>query len=51
MNQVNSRSDHGHVDSTINTVVELLLIIIIIIIPHTRADQIRCVGTSKLSSQ
>ena len=31
MNRVNTRSDHGHEDSTINIVVELLLIIIIII--------------------
>ena len=30
MNQVNSRSDHGHEDSTINIVVELLIIIFII---------------------
>jgi len=29
MNWVNSHSDHGHEDSTINIVVELLLIIII----------------------
>jgi len=30
MNRVNSRSDHGHEDSTINIVAELLLIIVII---------------------
>ena len=30
MNRVNARSDHGHEDSTINTVVELLLITFII---------------------
>jgi len=29
INWVNSRSDHGHDDSTINIIVELLLIIII----------------------
>jgi len=29
MNRVNSRSDHGHEDSTINIVVELLLLLII----------------------
>ena len=28
MNRVNSRNDHGHEDSTINIVVELLLLII-----------------------
>jgi len=28
INRVNSRSDHGHEDSTINIVVELLLLII-----------------------
>jgi len=31
MNRVNSRSDRGHEDSTINIVVELLLLIISII--------------------
>jgi len=30
MNRMNSRSDHGHEDSTINIVIELLIIIIII---------------------
>jgi len=28
MNRVNSRSDHGHEDSTINIVIELLLLLI-----------------------
>ena len=32
MNRVNSRSGHGHDDSTINSVVELLLIVIITVI-------------------
>jgi len=32
MNRVNSRSDHGHDDSTINIVVDFIIIIIIIII-------------------
>jgi len=31
MNRVNSRSDHGHEDSTTNTVIELLICSIIII--------------------
>jgi len=29
MNRVNSRSDHGHEDSTINNVVELLLLLLL----------------------
>ena len=29
MNRVNSRSDHGHEDSTINIVVELLLLLLL----------------------
>jgi len=35
MNRVNSRSDHGHDDSTINIVVELLLFIIINSLEYT----------------
>jgi len=34
MNRVNSRSDHGHEDSTINIVVELLLLLLLMAL-HT----------------
>jgi len=36
MNRVNSRSDYGHDDSTINIVKSLIIIIIIIIIKQKR---------------
>jgi len=40
MNRVNSRSDHGHEDNTINIVVELLLITVIIIKTSAKCEQV-----------
>jgi len=34
MNWVNSRSDHGHEDSTINIVIELLLIYLLLFLKY-----------------
>jgi len=36
MNRVNSRSDYGHEDSTINIVIELLLLLLLLIITVSR---------------